>query len=171
VRVWRSVSAGRALRLELLLAPIVVMLPGCDGALAHYAPEQKTAVPMILRPESGRQGGEPLLIALPAVSSEGEIFVTESGFEADIDIVQFDTGLGSGCQLQGVDELLEREGLDRSEFFPICFFIAIDSNAVEGPNELTVELKIDGEPIIARASFLVLESQPSRQGDAGVVDP
>ncbi|MBH23603.1 MAG: hypothetical protein CMH57_03870 [Myxococcales bacterium] len=171
MRVWRSAIAARARRLEALTA-LIALLPGCDGALAHFAPEQKNAVPMILRPESGRQGGEPLLIALPAVSSEGEIFVTESGFEADIDIVQFDTGLGRGCQLQGVDELLEREGLERSEFFPICYFIAIDPNAAAGPNELTMELKIDGVPIIARASFLVLEAQPSRQSeDAGVVDP
>ena len=47
MRVWRSAIAARARRLEALTA-LIALLPGCDGALAHFAPEQKNAVPMIL---------------------------------------------------------------------------------------------------------------------------
>ena len=151
----------RGVEVRTVMVCLLLFGAACNGgALSSLAPEQKDRVSMLLRPDSGRQGADPLLlIALPALPVEGDKLVVEIGLGSEIDILQFDTGLGESCRLDVVEEVLAAEGLDRSTHFPVCIFVAISERARIGEHTLTIELRSDGFPVLASASFQVLGAQ------------
>lgn len=127
----------------------------CEPALVEYRPEQLGQVPMALFPTSGRQGREVTLIAMPAVSSAAINDINDYDLGPGILAPTFDTDGGTGCKLEGVQQLLELLGETYQDRYPVCFHARIEADAPAGERVVTVEFTSDGEPLLGRATFTV----------------
>ncbi len=150
---------------------------GCEEAFVTFAPGTKRPVEMALFPNNGRRGSDLSVVALLDIPSARRNFVVLFDAGAGVDQFSFNTGMGRGCEREGVDDLLALLGETRETRFAICFDVQISDSAPLGQRPFKLEINSDGEPIISRSVFSVLPALTQGQGlaapepDAGQEGP
>lgn len=138
-------------RAALLGALAGFALSSCGDVYEELAPAQKRAVEMLFVPDFVRVGGTGVRLAAFVDIPKENSFVTELELGSGVQVLGFDSQPDNACRgIPVPEQLAEREP------FLLCISLSVDAEATLGERRAKLELRSDGEPILAAATFFVL---------------
>jgi hypothetical protein len=152
---------GGASRLKglVLVCGLVCCGTACGDAYSTHLPRQKTSSQIILLPDNLRVGDTLDLHAVILTPTDTN-YISGYEFGPGLDVLNFDTGAGKGCQ-DVVTEGLEVPDLFHPTYlFPVCLTLVAQAGAPLGQRTVSMDVESNGTPVVARGHFYVLPESP-----------
>ena len=142
------------------MALTLVALAACGDAYSTQAPTQKLQSTMVLTPDHARAGEE---LELHAVIFTPELlnYVSDFDFGPQIEVMDFDSGAGLGCDRVDTSGIEVPDLFHPTEVFPLCLTALAQDTADAGERTVAIEVQSNGTPVVARAEFYLLPAFPS----------
>lgn len=149
----RALGAPCFWALSTLVA--VALFGSCGDGYSDHVPSQKIGSELILLPDNVRIGDLLELYAV-AVTPSDVNYITNYEFGSGIDVLNFDTGAGRGCEQVNLDEIDAPTRFEPTYLFPICLTIIAQDYAEMGERTVSIDVESGGEPVVSRGVFFVL---------------